>query len=218
MKEKRGINMFLNDYMSEKFPNLKLKPPLFYNWDTGIRFELGNPDDNDEVSYMKTVYHRSLSIFKSLHSVDDEIVIVANVHHDDEQNLLKRRKLKIFNHYIKSKNVLYRLQHKVIPYVFEDEYDIYDFETHRYTLQCNVSDVKYINFIKAICNHDMDIKPKIYHDVFIINKTKNTIFHIYDDRGCDVLSLDKESLGHLYKKYNDWILDYDRSAIDKTFQ
>jgi hypothetical protein len=210
--------MFLYDYMSEKFPNLIIRPPLFYNWDTGIRFELGNPDDNDEVSYMKTVYHRSLSIFKSLHSFDDEIVIVANVHHAGEQHLLKRRKLKIFNHYIKSKNVLYRLQHKVIPYVFEDVYDIYDFETHRYTLQCNVSDVKYINMIKAICNNDVDIKPIIYHDVFFINKTKNTIFHIYDDRGCDVLSSDKESIGHLYEKYNDCFLDYDRSAIDKTFQ
>lgn len=86
------------------------------------------------------------------------------------------------------------------------------------TLKCNVSDVKYINMIKAICNHYMDFQPKIYHDVFFINKTKNTIFHIYDDRGCDVLSSDKESIGHLYKNYNDWILDYGRSAIDKTFQ
>jgi hypothetical protein len=210
--------MLLNDYMNEKFPDLKLRPPLFYNWVTGIRFELGNPDENKEVFYMEHVYQRSLSLFKSLHSLDDDIIIVANVHHAGEENVLKRRKLKILNHYIKYKDVLFKLQHKVIPYVFEDVYDIYDFETHRYTLRCKVSDVKYINLIKAICNHDMDIKPKIYHDIFFINTTNDTIFHIYDDRGCDVIALGKESIRHLYKNYNDWILDYDRVEIDKIFE
>jgi hypothetical protein len=32
--------MLLNDYMNETFPNLELRPPLFYSWDIGIRFEL----------------------------------------------------------------------------------------------------------------------------------------------------------------------------------
>ncbi|WP_240903818.1 DUF3885 domain-containing protein [Chengkuizengella sediminis] len=210
--------MHLNDYMNKKFINLKLRPPLFYNWDTGIRFELGNPDENNELVYMDRVYQRSLSLFKSLHSLDDEIIIVANVHHAGEENILRRRKLKIFNHYIKFKEVLFRLQHKVIPYVFEDVYDIYDFETHRYTLRCKVSDVKYINLIKAICNQDMDIKPKIYHDIFFINITNDTIFHIYDSRGCDVIASEIDSIRELYKNYNDWVLDYDRVTIDKAFE
>lgn len=210
--------MAINYFLKENFPNLKLRPPLFYNWDIGIRFELGNPDDEDVETYMKGVYERAITIFKSLHSTEDEIFIVANVHHAGEENELKRRKIKIFNHYIKSKKVLYRLQHKIIPYVFEDVYDIYDFETHRYSLQCDISDLKYINLIKAICNHDMNITPKIYHDIFFINKTRNTIFHIYDDRGCDVIASDKASIDHLYTKYNNWILDYDRNEIDKTFQ
>ncbi len=33
--------MKLNDFMQETFPNLALRPPLFYSWDMGIRFELG---------------------------------------------------------------------------------------------------------------------------------------------------------------------------------
>ena len=209
--------MTLSDYMNQIFPDLTIRPPLFYNWNIGIRFELGNPNDKDVESYMKRVYERAITIFNSLHLADDEIMIVANVHHAGEENELKRRKIKIFNHYIKSKEVLIRLQHKVIPYVFEDVYEIYDFETHRYTLACNVSDVKYMNLIKAICNHDMNITPKIYHDIFFINKTRNTIFHVYDDRGCDVIALEKESIEHVYKKFNEWILDYDRKTIDETF-
>lgn len=209
--------MILNGYMSEKYPNLKLRPPLFYNWNIGIRFELGNPEENNKEEYMERVYERALTLFKSLHSLNDEIMVVANVHHAGEENILNRRKLKVFSHYVKSKDFLFRLKHKVIPYVFEDVYEIYDFETHRYTLSCKVSDLKYFNLIKAICNHDMDIKPKIYHDVFFINRNKDTVFHIYDDRGCDVIATDKETIRSLYGGYNDWILDYDRHSIDKLF-
>lgn len=209
--------LMINEYMSEKFPGLKLITPLFYNWEIGIRFELGDPDENNEKIYMERVYDRSLSIFKSLHSPNDEVIIVANVHHAGEENSLRRRRVKIFNHYIKSKDVLLKLKHTVIPYVYEDFYDISDFETHRYWLQCHISEIKYVNLIKAICNGSMGLRPKIYHDVFFVNKTKNTIFHIYDNRGCDVISLDKQTIFHLYRNYKDWILDYDKDVIDKIF-
>ncbi|MCG5252457.1 DUF3885 domain-containing protein [Brevibacillus agri] len=210
--------MRIDEYLESNFSNLKLRPPLFYNWKFGIRFELGDPNEDDTKIYMERVYFRAISLFKSLHSAEDEIMIVANVHHAGEENILRRRKVKIYHHYIKAKDVLHRLQHQVIPYVFEDVYEIYDFETHRYALNCQVADVKYVHLIKAICNKDMGIRPKIFHDVFFVNLSKSTIFHIYDDRGCDVIASSKESIRFLYEQYNDWILDYDRGAIGKVFQ
>lgn len=133
--------MPLNDYLNDKFPNMKLRPPLFYNWDFGIRFELGNPDEENVGSYMERVYFRAISLFKELHSTADEILIITNVLHAGEENILRRPRIKLLNKYIKRKEVLYKLQHQVIPYVFEDIYDIFDFETHRYMLKCKVSDV-----------------------------------------------------------------------------
>ncbi|MGG1663393.1 DUF3885 domain-containing protein [Brevibacillus sp. NRS-1366] len=210
--------MQIDEYLDSNFSNLKLRPPLFYNWKFGIRFELRDPNEEDTKIYMERVYFRAITLFQELHSTNDEIIIVANVHHAGEENIFRRRKVKIFQHYIKAKDVLRKLQHQVIPYIFEDVYDINDFETHRYALNCKVSDVKYIHLIRAICNQDMGIKPKIIHDVFFVNLSKNTIFHIYDDRGCDVLASSKESIRFLYERYNDWILDYDKEAIDMVFQ
>ncbi|HYK72325.1 MAG TPA: DUF3885 domain-containing protein [Pseudoneobacillus sp.] len=206
--------MNLTKYLNEKFPKLSLSPPLFYKWHTGIRFELGNPKENDEVTYMDGVYQRSLTIFKQLHRPIDDMFIVANVNHDSFEN----RKLKIFNHNIKNKSVLYRLQHEVVPNDFEDEFDIHEIETHRYSITCKTSDIKYSHLIKAICNQDMGIKPKIKDDVFFINTTNDTILHIYDDRGCDVITRNKESIRPLYKQFHDWILNHDRVAIDKIFE
>ena len=46
--------MLLKDYMNEHFPKLELKPSLFYNWEIGIRFELGV---NYEVKYAYAKVH-----------------------------------------------------------------------------------------------------------------------------------------------------------------
>jgi Domain of unknown function (DUF3885) len=80
-----------------------------------------------------------------------------------------------------------------MPYIFpeDDEEGIY--KTYRFTLKCETSDFKYIPLLKAICNQDLGIKPSIFHRVYFININKNTIFHVYDDRGCDLLATSPET-------------------------
>lgn len=204
------------NYLNNHFPNLKLCPPLFYNWNIGIRFELGNPSMYriDQELYMEQVYDRAISIYKYLHKDDDEILVVTNAHFADEPNPI-RRNPKVYRRYITNKDVLKSLQHKVIPYVFADFYEIDDFETHRFILKCFGRDIKYRSLIKAICNNDVGIKPLIYHDVFFVNVSTGTIFHVYDDRGCDVISASKSTLKNIYTKYNEWILNYDRPSNDQ---
>nr|WP_255408182.1 DUF3885 domain-containing protein [Sporosarcina sp. P3] len=43
------------------------------------------------------------------------------------------------------------------------------------------------------------------------------MYHLYDDRGCDIIAADKESIRYLYEQYSDWILDYDKREVDKVF-
>jgi hypothetical protein len=54
--------------------------------------------------------------------------------------------------------------------------------------------------------------------VFFINVTKNVIFFIYDDRGCEVIATNKETIYPLYEKYGDWIDEYSREEIDQRFK
>ncbi|WP_370684765.1 DUF3885 domain-containing protein [Marinilactibacillus psychrotolerans] len=51
-----------------------------------------------------------------------------------------------------------------------------------------------------------------------MNANKDTIFHIYDDRGCDLLATSRDGIQKMYEEYNDWILDYDREGIDNIFK
>jgi hypothetical protein len=50
-----------------------------------------------------------------------------------------------------------------------------------------------------------------------VNISKKIIYHLYDDRGCDVIASDKEYIRFLYEDRNEWILNYDRNEIDSTF-
>ena len=41
---------------------------------------------------------------------------------------------------------------------------------------------------------------------------------MYDDRGLDIISTDKEFLKSLYKTFDSWLLDYDRDEMKKRFE
>lgn len=215
---KVGVEMRLNEYMLETFPNLELRSPLFYNGDIGIRFKLGaNYDYNniyENCPYLEGVYNRAIALFQSLHSKTDDIYIVVDVNDYADGETFKH-KLNIFSKYVKEKSDLFKLQKNTIPYVFPEDDEDGLYKTHRFTLKCKVSDLKYIPMLKAICNQDMGIKPSIFHRVYFINVNKNTIFHIYDDRGCDVLAIAPDTIRDMYHTYNDWILDYDRKKSIK---
>ncbi|WP_263704379.1 DUF3885 domain-containing protein [Bacillus thuringiensis] len=212
--------MGLNEYMLETFPNLELRPSLFYNGDIGIRFRLGvNYDYNniyENCSYLEGVYNRAITLFQFLHATEDDIYIVVDVNDYADGETFKH-KLNIFSKYVKEKSDLFKLQKNTIPYVFPEDNEDGLYKTNRFTLKCKVSDLKYIPMLKAICNQDMGIKPRIFHRVYFINVNKNTIYHIYDDRGCDILATSPNTIRDMYHTYNDWILDYDSNKIDKVF-
>ncbi|MBZ5201732.1 DUF3885 domain-containing protein [Planomicrobium chinense] len=213
--------MNLADFMNENFSNLELKVPLFYNWEIGIRFELGvnyDRENNKENSpYLQGVYHRAINLFESLHPQDDEIFMVANVN-DYGDGATFNRKLQIFSRYVQEKSILKQLKHVTLPYVYPEDDEDGKYKTHRFILKCKTSDIKYIPLLKAICNNDMGIKPSIHHDVFFINIKNKTVFHVYDDRGCDLVASSSETIKGIYNKYNDWILGYDRNKIDQIFK
>lgn len=217
---KRGAEMKLTDFMNENFHGLELRPPLFYSWDIGIRFELGvewkreyNWPNNP---YILGCYKRAITLFEALHSPKDDIYVVMDVN-DFERGKNIKLKLKNFPPYVE-KSLLYRLKHQIKPYIFPEDDEECLYKTHRFTLKCKTADFKYIPLLKAICNQDLGLRPSIFHRVYFININKKTIFHVYDDRGCDLLAISPETIRDVYKKYSDWILDYDRNEIEKVFQ
>ncbi|AJG60066.1 hypothetical protein ABE42_11740 [Bacillus thuringiensis] len=98
--------------------------------------------------------------------------------------------------------------------------------TYQFSLKYFAGDIKYKRFIQAANHEDLPgLYPRLgrkkeisYPDVFLINATKDIIMFMYDDRGSEVISKNKETIRNLYEKYKEWIPDYKRESIDKLFK
>ncbi|HZG71889.1 MAG TPA: DUF3885 domain-containing protein [Chondromyces sp.] len=220
----------VGQYLNNTFPGLDLAPSLYHQWDTGIHFELGSgiyqfkDDGSLNLEMFDRVYSQALSIFNELFSNSDEIYLVTNLYqHRFNEN--KNKRIKVYDRYIKNKDLKFHLRQETLPYVFDDE-EADDYYTSRFSLKCHKQDFKYPLLIKATCNEDFPLKPKLggsdygsdYPDVFFINITKNVIFFIYDDRGCEVIATNKDTIYPLYEKYGDWIDEYSREEINQRFK
>ncbi|MGZ4122168.1 MAG: DUF3885 domain-containing protein [Tumebacillaceae bacterium] len=215
--------MNLNMYMSEHFPKLELRRPLFYLAPIGLRFEIGPAEEEaGSSSYMAEVNRRAQTLFQELHEPDDPIFLVVNALRRKGELPSKRRELTVFRKYVRDARLLKHLTCAELPdfYAGEEEVTEESWQMYRYSLACRVSNLKVSPLLKAIVNQDFPSKrePVVSEEVYVVHANKHIIFHLYDDCGCDIVANRTESLTPIYTKYNHWILDYDRDRIDNTMR
>ena len=210
--------MQLRDYIKTNFAGLVLKPSLYYQWNHSIHFDLAKglyqlQDDTDKLNpdYFNTVYNQAISLYNDLFSDEDTILLVTNVYQHKDYIKRSKRKIKVYSHFIKSKDVRFSLKQETLPYMFDDEEEAGDYCTSQFSLECYKRDFSYRLLMKAICNQDFpSLKPRLSNpyyrndpDIFFINVTKNVILYIYDDRGAEVIASDLETIRLIYEKFGD---------------
>ncbi|WP_169091603.1 DUF3885 domain-containing protein [Paenibacillus sp. PL91] len=176
-----------------------------------IRFELG-PVGLEEKAYVNEVMKRSNSICNFLFSKNDEVHVINRISYLNEKS--KHEKLDM-HRFFKTKQTVKHLEHQVIPYEYEDDEQMV---TSEYRVRVKFEDIRMSYLLTALANQDFGRKPRVHGNVMLFNSTKQILLYIYDDRGCDVYGVSKESLLPLYHQYRSWILDYDRIHIDNVFE
>jgi hypothetical protein len=94
-------------------------------------------------------------------------------------------------------------------------------DDHSHTLRWSevaARDFQYRTILLGIGNADHGLVPAISGRVYFLNAERGLLMHMYDDRGLDVIAREAEPLRGIYKEFNSWILDYDRSQIDQVFK
>lgn len=66
-------NEQLNNFLNTFFENVDLKSPLFYNYPTGIRFDLAS-DIEDKVLRTRQIEHRFLKVWEAITKSSDLMV------------------------------------------------------------------------------------------------------------------------------------------------
>jgi hypothetical protein len=227
-------------FLRYNFKGLRLRKPLFYNWDFGLRFDLQTGEtsnssrqildevgnviphvgDTDTDEYFQEVTKRASTIFKTAFDNSDKVFLVFMDYK------YKRRKIKFSNFTFKQidnlqKNEVSFSKEKRL-YELDDKFDIRNIAIIKLT----ADRINHKNILTAIGHSDFPPRqPRLDNngfltskEIYFVNIDKKLIFHMYDDRGLDLISADKEILRPIYKKHNDWILNYDRKQIDKQFE
>ncbi|HRR09642.1 MAG TPA: DUF3885 domain-containing protein [Rhodothermales bacterium] len=212
---KQEYRKFLND----NFKGLRLRKPLFYSWNLGLRFDL-QVGETGMGEYFQEVTRRASTIFQTAFDNSDKVFLVFMDYK------YKRRKIRFSNFTFKQIDSLEKTE---ISY--SKEFQLYEsggkFDIRNIAIIKLTADrIDYKNILTAIGHNDFPQRqPRLGQngfltdkEIYFVNIDKKFIFHMYDDRGLDIVSADKEILRPIYKKHNDWILDYDREQIDKQFE
>lgn len=206
-------------FLDDNFKGLRLRKPLFYSWNFGLRFNLQvGGTDTDE--YFLEVTRRASTIFKTAFSDSDNLFLVYMDYG------YKRRKIRFLNFIFKQIDSLLKTEitysKEFQLYEPDDKFDIRNIAIIKLT----TDRIDYKNILTAIGHTDFPQRqPRLDHkgfltgkEIYFVNIDKKLIFHMYDDRGLDIISAHKETLRPIYQKHTDWILDYDRKQIDKQFE
>ncbi len=212
-----SLNQETNEFLNVYFDGLKLRAPLFFNSKYGLRFDLqkGEPDTE---SYFKEVVYRATELFEKTFNENDKIVFYLIDYK------WKKRKIRFSNYCFKQIKGL--LKEDVFYSTVKGLYEPEDKLDIRNIAQIKVTRgiINYENIFTAIANKDFSREPGLdkygflgSKEVFFINYDKQIIFHMYDDRGLDIVSSNIESLRPAYTKFNSWILECNRNEIDDKF-
>jgi len=138
----------------------------------------------------------------------------------------RRRKIRFSNYLFNNINGLRKSEifyyRETQLYYPNDKYDIRNVAV----IKLKAGRINHSSILTAIGNIDFYPRPprldnKYFFtskEVFFINIDKKIILQMYDDRGLEIISADKETLRPIYKQHNEWILEYDRELIDKQFE
>jgi len=200
----------IQDYLIEKFPE--------YWSNINVRFELGEPFRNGSKRRIIQVNKRVNTIFEELFKPTDHIFVIikdwgtidpmfGNTTPEYLYDLLQGREIE--------EETLFDIDED------EDEEGNHIEIKNEYqfkVLSGQVSSLPYKLIFEGISHYEQGREPSIGQSVYFLNKEKDILFHMYDDRGCIAHAISKEQIRALYIKYNDWIVNYWREYFVGIFE
>ena len=212
--------MQLPEYMAKNFPDLCFGPALFYKWTVGIRFEL-NANHWPNVEWA-TVLDRACTIYETVFRPGDLGFIVSAHDFEYEPKGQGIRRLPKFRDSVFALSRRHSLGlHGIAG---RQRFNSYQNKDSRIITTVQWTEIVprhigYKDILQAIMHKDFPSRqPRTADYIYFINRTRNIVLHMYDDRGMDLIAPKAGDLQPIYDAYKGWILDYDRARIEQIFE
>ncbi|MTI41967.1 DUF3885 domain-containing protein [Fulvivirga lutimaris] len=178
-----------------------------------LRFELGDPFDNETPERVEQATNRATELFEN-HIEDSELYILT---YDFGDDMFARTPAYIYELLNKSELKKEEFQESLATRYFVGE------EVERENGQLNIyhgsrSSFDYKSIFNGIANTEMGFVPTIHQLVYFFQPNTNRWFWMYDDRGCLMFSNEPTDLLNNYRKFDGWIVEVQRLEMAKQFE
>jgi len=203
----------IKNKLSNTFCRDKLEYALFYNWDWGLRFELNT--SGSYIEMFTSAFDRSRELL-AYTFVNTKVIYLlirfrsydSNCQKPKEMRRLKRCGFTLPGQYLLEKSSYLDDEGQ------EDQFTEYH---HEYLFPVEINSGNYLAALWAVCSSDLGIQPSAKIDCYFIDFDRQIIAHPYDDRGMDIVAMNKQTLSWLYRDYYHWLLEYDLKVMQEKF-
>jgi len=202
--------------IQQKFGIREFPHAMFYKFEHALRFELGGmgTGTNRPLRRFIQAFERASTISQTLFGQSAQVSVLVSSYSIDQPD---KKRLKPFK--------LCGLKRSEFEYLGkfpqDDEEHIVEFgsDLFRHWDMTILKDKQAIAEIIWLCiGPELGIHPRIRNSkVYLVDTEKGLLLHVYDDRGMDLVAVQKASLMNIFTEYNDWLLEYDLPQMTATF-
>ena len=205
----------LEAWLGKHFPESDLAraaSPIVH--DVHIRFELGEPFANGTDQRLTQVVHRAASILEGCFRPADRLLLLINDWETPDPMFGNTTPEHLYD--LLGTRQLASAERRRLPLPLEDDESPPAY-FQQVLLPASLEHIPWREILVGIANYEQGREPGIGQAVHFIAPEPGIVFHMYDDRGCLVFAERPSSIVHLYRAYNEWIVDYWRETIDAVF-
>lgn len=203
-------------FLAAHFPGLVLQKPVFYQSAHSLRVNLQVGKTNTD-EYFRHVIGRATALFEAAFAPDDRLLLLVRDYK------YRRRKIRFGNFVhrqirgLKKAELAYATAAGVYSPGDAWNEELLRLPAHRIAHAPVLAALAHADFpprLPRFTGRGLWETPELY----FLNLDRGLVFHMYDDRGLDLVAGDREALRPLYERFNAWLLDYDRARMDQSFK
>lgn len=193
----------------QKIGNERLQLPIFYESPIALRFEIGDPViSTANPVYFRAAYLRASYIYHQAAPFDTLLwILYRSADTESDVETLCQRFCEITR--LPMPTEIYTQE----TIAADDE----PFTRIFLFWDMTKTPPNIDRLLQAIIHTDFHGFRELSSAVFFLNTTDHILYHLYDDRGLDVVAETKETLTPLYQQFQNWLLTYDIKRMQSIF-
>ena len=196
----------------------KLEPALFYKHAYGLRFEIGppevgalKPDRSLNPPYFEEALRRAITLFESVFENEAAVILVLQQFSSGRKKIPLTHPLLALASKAGTTGIQFSKRQDVEPRNLQKRKQHWN----RATVTVRKADADWGKILDLMLYSDCGAGWE--GDCYLLNPRRTLAFHLYDDRGLDVVAVGKDELEPIYRRHRDWILGYDEPVISRMF-